>query len=32
MQIKTKSGRLIALPTKEEDAAITSAALSDTDN
>lgn len=32
MQIKTKSGRLITVPTEEEDAVITSAALSDSDN
>ena len=32
MQIKTKSGRLIKMPTPEEDAAITAAALTDADN
>lgn len=32
MQIKTKSGRLITMPTKEEDAAITAAALADPDS
>ncbi|MBI3283415.1 MAG: BrnA antitoxin family protein [Burkholderiales bacterium] len=32
MQIKSKSGRTITLPTPEEDAAITAAALSDPDN
>ena len=29
--VKTKSGRIIILPTQEEDAAITAAALSDPD-
>lgn len=32
MQVKSKSGRLITLPTKEEDKAITKAALSDPDS
>jgi uncharacterized protein (DUF4415 family) len=32
MQIKTKSGRLITMPTPKEDAAITAAALTDADN
>jgi uncharacterized protein (DUF4415 family) len=32
MQIRTKSGRLITMPTPEEDAAITAAALTDADN
>lgn len=32
MLIKTKSGRSIVMPSKEEDAAITAAALSDADN
>ena len=32
MQIKTKSGRTLILPTPEEDAQITAAALTDPDN
>ncbi len=32
MQIKTKSGRTLELPTPEEDAQITAAALTDPDN
>ena len=32
MQIKTKSGRILILPTPEEDAQITAAALTDPDN
>lgn len=32
MQIKTKSGRNLELPTPEEDAQITAAALTDPDN
>jgi len=32
MQIKTKSGRTLILPTPEEDTQITAAALSDPDN
>lgn len=32
MQIKTKSGRKLILPTPEEDAQITAAALTDPDN
>jgi len=32
MQIKTKSGRIYELPSPEEDAQITAAALSDPDN
>ena len=32
MQIKTKSGRVLILPSPEEDAQITAAALSDPDN
>lgn len=32
MQIKTKSGRTLILPTPEEDAQITAAALADPDN
>ncbi|AJP48281.1 hypothetical protein PG1C_07015 [Rugosibacter aromaticivorans] len=32
MQIKTKSGRILELPSPEEDAQITAAALSDPDN
>lgn len=32
MQIKTKSGRSLELPTPEEDTQITAAALSDPDN
>lgn len=32
MQIKSKSGRLITMPTKDEDAVITAAALTDPDN
>jgi len=31
MQIKTKKGRILEMPTDEEDAAITAAALSDPD-
>jgi len=32
MQIKTKSGRILELPSPEEDAQITAAALTDPDN
>lgn len=32
MQTKTKSGRVLELPSPEEDAQITAAALTDTDN
>lgn len=32
MQIKTKSGRVLVLPSPEEDAQITAAALTDPDN
>ncbi len=32
MQIKTKSGRTLILPTPEEDAQITAAAMTDPDN
>ncbi len=32
MQIKTKSGRTLILPTPEEDAGITAAAMTDPDN
>jgi len=32
MQIKTKSGRILELPSPEEDVQITAAALSDPDN
>ena len=32
MLLKTKSGRLVELPTPEEDAAITAAAMSDPDS
>jgi len=32
MQIKTKSGRALILPTQEEDAQITAAAMTDPDN
>lgn len=32
MQIKTKSGRILELPSPEEDAQITAAALTDSDN
>ncbi|MBS0300368.1 MAG: BrnA antitoxin family protein [Proteobacteria bacterium] len=32
MQIKTKSGRILELPSPEEDAKITAAALTDPDN
>lgn len=32
MQVKTKSGRILELPSPEEDAQITAAALTDPDN
>ena len=32
MQVKTKSGRILILPTPEEDAQITAAAMTDPDN